>query len=112
MASEQAKEAAVATAKESTTPTDGNDAILQAAPTVGAIPGTTEAGGSGTLSDLLKTGDGRREPPKLPLFSLSKDKRNSTALDDAAAPGPNGVARSLVHRASAHLARKATRDLP
>jgi hypothetical protein len=89
MVSEQAKEAAVATAKESTgTPTGGNDATLQAVPTAGAVSWSTEAGGSGTLSDLSKTGDGRQEPPKLPLFSLSKDKRTATALDDAAASEP------------------------
>jgi hypothetical protein len=83
---------AVATAEESTTPTSGADAIPQAVPSVGGVPGPSEAGGSGTLSDLLKTGDGPgQEPPKLALFSLAKDgkdKRPSTALDDAKVPKP------------------------
>jgi hypothetical protein len=58
-------------------------------PSAGAVPVPSEAGGSRTLSDLLKTGDGsKQEPPKLALFSLSKDKRTSTALDNAAAPEP------------------------
>jgi hypothetical protein len=89
MAAEETKETAVATAEESTTPTGGVHAIPQVAPSVGGVPGPTEAGGSGTLSDLLKTGDGPgQEPPKLALFSLAKNKRTSTALDDAAVPEP------------------------
>jgi hypothetical protein len=89
MAAEETKETAVATAEESTTPTGGVHAIAQVAPSVGGVPGPTEAGGSGTLSDLLKTGDGPwQEPPKLALFSLAKDKRTSTAQDDAAVPEP------------------------
>jgi hypothetical protein len=87
MAFEQTKEATVAIAKESTTPIGGDDTIPLSAPPAGAVPVPTEAGGSGTLSDLLKTGDGsKQEPPKLPLFSLSKEKRTST--DNAAAPEP------------------------
>jgi hypothetical protein len=89
MAAEETKETVLATAEESTTPIGGVHAIPQVAPSVGGVPGPTEAGGSGTLSDLLKTGDDPgQEPPKLALFSLAKDKRTSTALDDAAIPEP------------------------
>jgi hypothetical protein len=87
MASEQTKEATVVIAKESTIPTGGDDATPLSAPSAGAATVPSEAGGSGTLSDLLEKEDGsKQEPPKLPLFSLSKEKRTST--DNAAAPEP------------------------
>jgi hypothetical protein len=109
MASKQTKDATVAIAKDSTTPTGGDNAIPLSAPSAGAVPVPTEACGSGTLSDLLKTGDrSKEEPPKLPLFSLSKEKRTSTNND--AAPEPKWVVRGLLQRA--HLAQKATRDRP
>jgi hypothetical protein len=77
----------VAIAKESTIPTGGDDATPLSAPSAEAVPVPTEAGGLGTLSDLLRTGDGsKQEPSKLPLFSLSKEKRTST--DNAATPEP------------------------
>jgi hypothetical protein len=89
MASEQTKEAIVAIANESTIPTGGDDATPLSAPSAEAAHVPSEAGGSGTLSDLLEKGDGsKQEPPKLPLFSLSKEKRTST--DNAAAPEPKG----------------------
>jgi hypothetical protein len=73
--------------KESTIPTGGDDATRLSAPSAGAAHVPSEAGGSGTLSDLLEKGDGsKQEPPKLPLFSLSKEKRTST--DNVAAPKP------------------------
>jgi hypothetical protein len=85
MASKQTKEAIVAIAKESTIPTGGDDATPPPAPSAGAAHVPSEAGSSGTLSDLLEKGDGsKQESPKLPLFSLSKEKRTST--DNAAAP--------------------------
>jgi hypothetical protein len=87
LASKQTKEAIVAIAKESTIPTGGDDATPLSAPSAGAAPVPFKASGSGTLSDLLEKGDGlQQEPPKLPLFSLSKEKRTST--DNAAAPEP------------------------
>jgi hypothetical protein len=79
MASEQTKEATVAIVKELTIPTGGDDATPLLTPSAGAAPAPSEAGGSGTLSDLLDKGEGsKQEPPKLPLFSLSKEKRIST----------------------------------
>jgi hypothetical protein len=87
MASKQIKEAIVAIAKKSTIPTGGDDATSLSAPSAGAAPVPSKVGGSETLSDLLEKGDGsKQEPPKLPLFSLSKEKRTST--DNAAAPEP------------------------
>jgi hypothetical protein len=87
MASEQTKEATVAITKELTIPTRGNNATPLWEPSAGAAPAPSEAGGSETLSDLLEKGEGlKQEPPKLPLFSLSKEKRTST--DNAAAPEP------------------------
>jgi hypothetical protein len=87
MASKQTKEATVAITKELTIPTGGDDATPLLEPSAGAAPAPSEAGGSGTLSDLLEKGEGlKQEPPKLPLFSLSKEKRTST--DNAAAPEP------------------------
>jgi hypothetical protein len=87
MASEQTREATVAIAKELTIPTGGDDATPLSAPSAGAAPAPSEAGGSRTLSDLLERGEGlKQEPPKPPLFSLSKEKRIST--DNAAALEP------------------------
>jgi hypothetical protein len=88
MASKETKEAIVAIAKESTIPTGGDDATPLSAPSVGAAPVPSEAGGTGTLSDLLEKGDGsKQEPPKLPLFSLSKENLR-TSTYNAAAPEP------------------------
>jgi hypothetical protein len=87
MASEQTKKATVAIAKELTIPTGGDDATPLSAPSPGAAPAPSKAGCSGTLSNLLEKGEGlKQEPPKLPLFSLSKEKR--TSMDNAAAPEP------------------------
>jgi hypothetical protein len=86
-ASEQTKEAIVIIAKESTIPTGGDDATPLSAPSAGAAPVPSEAGNSGTLSNLLEKGHrSKQEPPKLPLFSLPKEKRTFT--DNAAASEP------------------------
>jgi hypothetical protein len=85
MAFKQTKEATVAIANKLTIPIGGDDTTTLSAPSAGAAPTPSEADGSGTLSDLLEEGEGlKQEPPKLPLFSLSKEKRTST--DNAAAP--------------------------
>jgi hypothetical protein len=54
MASEQTKEATVAITRELTIPTGGDDATPLSEPSAGAAPAPSEAGGSGTLSDLLE----------------------------------------------------------
>jgi hypothetical protein len=87
LASEQTKGATVAIANELTIPTGGDDATPLSAPSAGAAPAPSKAASSGTLFDLLEKGEGsKQEQPKLPLFSLSKEKRTST--DNAAAPEP------------------------
>jgi hypothetical protein len=109
MASEQTKEATVAIAKKSTIPTGGDDAIPLLAPSAGAVPVPTEAGGSKTLSDLLKREMVRsKSRPSYP--SSPCQRRRGPPRTTLRLPSQNGVVRSLLQRA--HLARKATRDLP
>jgi hypothetical protein len=96
MASKQTKEATVAIAKALTIPTGGDDATPLSVLSAGAAPAPSEAGGSGTLSDLLKKGEGsKQEPPKLPLFSLSKEKRTHSRTT-LRLLSQNGVVRSLL----------------